>query len=280
MGVINITPNSFSDAISNLHHSAELIKKLNQFKKIPALIFDFGFESSAPMNSAITSHQERIRFDLFFEMIKEVDLGGQWISFDTYRPENYLYFEERFKSRYHDCGFIFNDVSGVLDAPLFDLLKSKKGQQDFYYLYCSTHIPSRDQTLSHMEFQREGNMLEMTATHFKNGFQKLAAIGMNQQLILDPGFGFSKSFEQNWDLIRHFDELVLSLKDAGIVCPWLIGLSKKSFLRKVQPASHDPFGDAEILHAKIIKEFIVKNSGHLIFRAHDPFLVESVYAGL
>lgn len=280
MGVINITPNSFSDTISHLHHSAELITKLNQFKKIPALVFDFGFESSAPMNSAITSHEERIRFDLFFEMIKEVDLSGQWISFDSYRPENYIYFEERFKSRYHNCGFIFNDVSGVLDAPVLDLLKSKKGCGDFYYLYTSTHIPSRDQTLSHMEFLRIGDIVEMTATHFKNGFQKLAAIGMNQQLILDPGFGFSKSFEQNWDLIHRFDELVWNLKDAGIDCPWLIGLSKKSFLRKALPASNDPFGDAEILHAKLIKEFIVKKSGHLIFRAHDPFLVESVYAGL
>lgn len=232
------------------------------------------------MNSAITSHEERIRFDLFFEMIKEVDLSGQWISFDSYRPENYLYFEERFKSRYLNCGFIFNDVSGVLDAPLLDLLKSKKGCADFYYLYTSTHIPSRAQTLSHMEFLLEGDIVEMTATHFKNGCQKLAAIGMSQQLILDPGFGFSKSFEQNWDLIHRFDELVWNLKDAGLECPWLIGLSKKSFLRKALPASNDPFGDAEILHAKLIKEFIVKKSGHLIFRAHDPFLVESVYAGL
>jgi hypothetical protein len=68
------------------------------------------------------------------------------------------------------------------------------------------------------------------------------------------------------------------LKSLGIDCSWLIGISKKSFLRKTLLDSTDPFCDSEILHAKIIKELTEKKLGHLIFRAHDPFLVERVIA--
>jgi hypothetical protein len=159
MGVINLTPNSFSDSTSMLIDTKLLKRNLTQLKKIPGLIYDFGFESTAPMNSAISSLEERNRFDLFFESIVDIDLSGQWISLDTYRPINFSYFEEKLKSRYDGLGFIFNDVSGVLDASLFDLLEGKKNQENFYYIYSFSHIPSRDKALSHMDFVKEGDIL-------------------------------------------------------------------------------------------------------------------------
>lgn len=273
-----MTPNSFSDISSMLFNIEVLKKSLTQFGKIPGIIFDFGFESTAPMNSAISETEERDRFDYFFENIAGIDLNHQWISFDTYRPSNYLYFEEKFKSRYHGCGFIFNDVSGVLDTEVLELLKSKRFLEPFYYIYTCTHIPSKDKVLNHMNFLIEGDILNQTVDHFQNGFKKLKELGIEKKILLDPGFGFSKSFSQNWDMINRFDQLVLNLKNLGIDCPWLIGISKKSFLRSAILDSTDPFKYAEILHAKIIKDLTEKKMGHLIFRAHDPFLVESAYA--
>lgn len=274
MGVINITPNSFSD--QKLFLNSEILKStLNNFLSIPSLAFDFGFESTAPMNSAISLNEERERFDSFFDSIKDIDLSGRWISFDTYKPQNYLYFEEQFKSRYHNCGFIFNDVSGVLDSELLELLNKKQDQENFFYIYSCTHIPFRDSILEHMKFIHEGDIIQMSFDHFTKGYEKFKEIGLLQKIIFDPCFGFSKSYEQNWDLLNRFGELVSKLNQNKINAPWLIGISKKSFLRKSLPDSMDPFNDSEILHAKIIKDLVSKQLGHLMFRAHDPKLVQN-----
>jgi dihydropteroate synthase len=272
LGVINITPNSFSG--QNISPDPKAIKStLIDFLSIPTLALDFGFESTAPMNMAISKEEERARFDLFFNTIKDIDLSGRWISFDTYKPQNYLYFEEKFKSRYHNCGFIFNDVSGVLDPEVLELLKSKQSQENFYYIYTSTHIPSRGRVLDHMKFALNGDIVQMTFDHFNKGYAQLREIGFLDKILFDPCFGFSKSYEQNWELINRFDELVLNLKKNKIVVPWLIGISKKSFLRKSISDSTDPFNDSEILHARIIGDFVSSQLGHLLFRAHDPELV-------
>ena len=272
LGVINLTPNSFSDQNKFLN-SDILTSGLLSFKTIERLAFDFGFESTAPMNLPVTIKEERARFDLFFEQIKDIDLSGRWISFDTYKCQNYLYFEERFKSRYHDCGFILNDVSGVIDNELLNLLSRKKKQTNFYYVHNCTHIPFRDSTLKHMEFLREGDIVQMCLKHFILGYEKFIDIGVQDKIIFDPGFGFSKSYNQNWDLLNRFDELNAALVNQRIIVPWLIGISKKSFLRKSLVNSRDPFNDSEIIHAKFIKDLGSKDLGHLIFRVHDPILV-------
>ena len=272
MGVINITPNSFSDANKNLN-SENLKSNLNEFLSFPNLAFDFGFESTAPMNSAISFSEEKKRFDHFFEQIKDVDLSGRWISFDTYKLENFLYFESQFQSRYKDCGYILNDVSGVIDDELLLFLKNKNKGENFYYVYCCTHIPSRGFVLNHTQFIKEEDIIEGSFNNFKRAYELFKDLGMKDKIIFDPCFGFSKSYEQNWDLINRFDLLVLKLEEISITAPWVIGISKKSFLRKSLPLSIDPFADSEILHAKIIKNFCEKQLGHLIFRVHDPKLV-------
>lgn len=280
LGVINITPNSFSDPQKKIIDHDQLLSQLKTFKDYPNLILDFGFESTAPMNTSITLEEERSRFDQFLAKIKDVDLSNRWISFDTYRPLNYAYFEEQFKTRYSGNGFIFNDVSGVIDSELLEFLKKKIDQENFYYIHSSTHIPSRDHVLDHMKFLNEENIIQTSTTQFQKAHQIFKENGLLPKIIFDPAFGFSKTYEQNWELINRFSELLINLKESGIVQPWLIGLSKKSFLRKALPDSTDPFLDSEILHAKIIKELLSKNLGHLLFRVHNPELVEGVYAQL
>lgn len=276
MGVINITPNSFSDPKKFLN-SITLKETLNLYKNKTNIIFDFGFESTAPKNSAIGAEEERARFDTFFELIKEIDLTGCWISFDTYRPRNFLYFEEKFKSRYHDLGFVFNDVSGVIDYELVSFLKTKIIDKNFYYLYSFTHIPSRDKVLNHMEFIREGDIVSMCADKLKDAYAQFREIGIAEKIIMDPCFGFSKTYEQNWELVNRLDEVVNQL---DFKVPWLVGVSKKTFLRAALSQSLDPYTDSENLHADIIKDMLVKKMGHLIFRVHDFEIVGRVYAGL
>lgn len=266
MGVINITPNSFSDP-EKFFFTQALSETLKTEALKKDLILDFGFESTAPMNESISAEMEIKRFDRFFDWIADIDLNHRWISFDTYRPESFLYFSERFKSRYKGQGHLFNDVSGVLDSELARLLKDKAGDKNFLYLYSFTHIPERAETGKHMNFLREGDVLTAALEKFKEAEGPFKQWAVDEQVIFDPCFGFSKTFEQNWDLIRRFPELKKSFASNR---SWLIGLSKKSFLRKsLPPETADLFAEAEKLHESLLVQFMKENNGHLFYRVHD-----------
>ena len=272
LGVINITPNSFSDPKKYLDNDL-LLSTLKNFSSNKNLILDFGFESTAPMNSAVSLEEERERFDKFFEVIRVLDLSHHWISIDTYKIDNYRYFEEQFKRRYHNCGFIFNDVSGVCDLELKEFLMTKKNVENFYYLHSYTNVPDRDQVLKHMSFVENGDIAQMTIAHFKKSYQWFKNFSFEEKLLFDPCFGFSKSYEQNWDLIKNFSKVLCEFNQSDVIVPWVIGVSKKSFLRKA--LNTDSFLETEKLHQEIITEFFQMNKNQqLIIRAHDPMIVE------
>jgi dihydropteroate synthase len=87
MGVINRTPNSFSDQGFNLQDE-HFYHSLNELLKRPSFMIDVGFESTAPMNQAISLQEEWDRFLLFFEKIKDVNLDERVLSLDTYKISN------------------------------------------------------------------------------------------------------------------------------------------------------------------------------------------------
>ncbi len=269
MGVINVTPNSFSDPVSSLD-STRYIKQLNEFLSIPNLIIDLGFESTAPtvpMNQAITKTEERKRFLEFLAQIRGFNFAGHVISFDTYRVDNFLFMKDRFSEIHSDCEFIFNDVSGVLDNDLAKALE----QESFHYIFNSTHIPSRNVVNHHMTFTQEGDPIEKTLNSFMRAEEYFIKLGCLHRLILDPGFGFSKSYEQNWTLINRFSDLLKSLPENLKKTPILIGLSKKSFLRKALMT--ESFEESELLHFKCLVDFMKLERNPLLFRVHDPKIV-------
>ena len=282
MGVINITPNSFSDP--GYYLDDKTIKdSLVKFLKKPDLIFDFGFESTAPMNQAISAELERERFDIFFDQIEDVDFNFRFISFDTYRPQNFLYFKEQWSKRYSGCHYLFNDVSGVLDDSLVELLEQISHEDNFYYLFAFTHIPSRDLVSKHMNYtENKDDICESARIKFIKAHQFFSDFALKERLIFDPCFGFSKTYEQNWQLLEGLPILLKECKREGISASWLVGVSKKSFLRKFLQKSHqvalqvysDPFSESEILHENIIRKLLAQNLGHLLFRVHDPEIVE------
>lgn len=277
MGVINVTPNSFSDP-QKFFHTNELTETLVRFKDRCDLLFDFGFESTAPMNSAISALEEEGRFNQFFDQLKNeaIDLNGRWISFDTYRVESFRHFEKSLKTHYNDQRFVFNDVSGVIDDSLLSLLAEKKNDPTFKYIYSFSHIPSRDLTLKHMSYVQEGDIFKQAVDHFNSATEKFEKLGIIASIIFDPGFGFSKSFDQNWDLLNRFSELQ---KKFPVQQSWLVGLSKKSFLRKSLPADcPEPFLEAEKLHRELIKKIIKESSSSssVLFRVHDFNIVQNV----
>lgn len=272
MGVINITPNSFSDGGKFLDPQ-NLTPTILKFKSYPDLIFDFGFESTAPMNKAIDSLTEKTRMINFLDNISNIDLSLRWISIDTYQLSNFLFLYGELKKRYPTCGIILNDVSGVLDKSLLDCLSLMKQDKNFFYIYSTTNIPDRSQVQDHMKYISNDDVFDSLLRKINYFLSWSENNNFNsKQIILDPALGFSKSFDQNWQLIdglKNFLNKYSKLKEYI----WLLGFSKKSFMQKKFPDSLDPKADSEILHAKLVNEFLTTETRGIIFRVHDPDIV-------
>lgn len=266
LGVINRTPNSFSDSGLSLNPSY-FDQQLKAFLDDPKVIIDIGFESTAPMNQSIASSLEWERFELFLEAIKKFDLNNRLVSFDTYKIANFLRMHQALISLYPKAQFIFNDVSGVLDSELKNALLSFKGSK-FYYIYTFSHIPERNYVCDHMNYLNEtSDVLFQCQEAFLKAVTFFRELGMESQLLLDPGFGFSKTFDQNWKLINSFGELSTGLVSLGIMNPMVIGLSKKSFLKKAINSSEVEL--LEKLHGECLKKMKQATHHQLLFRVHD-----------
>lgn len=265
-----MTPNSFSDRGKFLDEDSARTQ-LKSFLSQNNLIIDVGFESTAPMNSAITNEEEWTRFKSFLVLSKEFSFEGKVLSLDTYKSDNFIRMARAFKEVHPGVLFIWNDVSGVLDESLWNAL----AQIDCFYVYNSTHIPSRDLVLNHMSFLNKADSVESTIKNFQRAKEAFKKRGWGERLILDPGFGFSKTFEQNWQLINRFNEVL-----SHISRPMVIGLSKKSFLRKALQT--ESFEESEHLHFHCLVNFMKIQGPHRLYRVHDPRIVELVhtFAGL
>lgn len=273
LGVINMTPNSFSDHGASLNPD-HFTQQLTAFLSDPTVIVDVGFESTAPMNAAISFEEELKRFENFLLSSKSFSFKDRFISFDTYKLENFKVMSERFMAIHPEAHIIFNDVSGVVTPELMEILKIFKGL-NFYYIYTFSHIPSRDLTLKHMNYVNENeDVIHAAAESFIAVYDSFKSFQLEDYLILDCGFGFSKTYDQNWTLIHQYGDLIKKIHKArpGMTNPHLIGLSKKSFLKKKLggAASVD---ELEALHLECLK-LIQKQSTHkLLFRMHNPFIL-------
>jgi dihydropteroate synthase len=178
------------------------------------------------------------------------------------------------KKLYPTCGIILNDVSGVLDRALSECLSLMKQDKNFYYIYSATHIPDRKRVLEHMNFISKENAFNSLTFKLENFFKWIDRNHFNsERIILDPALGFSKSFDQNWQLIdgmKSFFDTYPKYKEFI----WLFGFSKKSFMQKKFPNSIDPKIDSEILHAKLVRDFLTIRTKGMIFRVHDPIIVK------
>ena len=271
LGVINITPNSFSDGGLNLDPDF-LLNTLHFFSSNKKLIWDIGAESTAPMNSKISQEEELNRFRYFFNLIKEKKMKlPKVISIDTYKFDvmKEVYFE--IKKLSPKTQIIFNDVSGVVDDELLSFLSNYK---DLAYVYCFTKNVGRENVHDHMKNVKasEDIVMEMMESFYR--VSSLFKIHhLENELILDPCFGFSKTLDENWKIIDDFSRVLKIKKQMKLNHPILIGVSKKSFIHKLID-SNNPKEDSEFIHYKIISEFHQLDTDQIIYRVHNPVLVQ------
>ncbi len=227
-GVINLTPDSFSDPA--LHQSPEqLTKTLTHFKSHGVGILDIGAESTAPMNAAVGHEDEWERLQkYFFSHPNFADCLDFDLSLDSFRPQS----ARLFFSKLVELGFkkrmIWNDVSGVLDEEVFTLVDKFK----LTYIYCHNEVKARSDVFAHSKLRGSGDIYGRVIADARRVQAEFAQRGLAQHLIIDPCFGFSKSALENYELMKKSAEMIRELSMSV-----MLGVSRKSFLRALVPGA-------------------------------------------
>lgn len=245
MGVMNVTPDSFSDGgeFFSLDSIQKRLEFLSQFEAI-----DIGAESTAPMNFSISWKQEWERWQLVLPKLKNIQTT---ISADTYHPETIFELVKFWKDERLPNHLIWNDVSGKFDESVRDFLKT-----GYDYVFCHNLAPSRDLSGRHMEYVNSELDLESYFAPFKH-----------PQVIFDPCLGFSKTYEQNWQILENFGELQRRVGHDR----WLLGFSRKSFLRRKY--SNDNREELDRLHAVELSDLSHQILDGTWIRTHRPELL-------
>ncbi len=195
MGILNVTPDSFSDG--GKYFSVE--SAINHAKKLiadGADILDIGAESTRPASKTISAAEEISRLEKILPAIKNL---GVPISVDTYKPEVAEF------SLNHGADII-NDVHGLEDSRMVAVAEKFNAPV----------------IAMHSEKCSDGEII----ADIKNFFRRTSA-KFNGQIIFDPGIGFGKTQKENLEIMRRLDELKIL---DGQKISLLIGVSRKSFI--------------------------------------------------
>jgi dihydropteroate synthase len=241
MGILNITPDSFSDGGKYLTLN-EALKRAHEMIEEGVDIIDIGGESTRPGSEPVSLDEELKRIIPIIEALKkDSDIA---ISVDTYKPQVMKEAIDR------DVAMI-NDVYALRQPGAIDVIKhSKVG-------ICLMHMQGTPQTMQINPHYT--NVVSEVKSFLEARANDLVIEGIEKsRMILDPGFGFGKTFEHNIALLQHLESFN-SLK-----LPVLVGLSRKSFIRKILNGEHDDHLSGSIAAAifSVIK-------GAKILRVHD-----------
>jgi dihydropteroate synthase len=241
MGIINCTPDSFYSG-SRKTIVSDILKSVESMLENGADIIDIGGASTRP-NALIPSVEEEI--ERILEPIKSLrkEFKDLVISLDTMRSEVA-------KIGIDEGISILNDVSGGLyDEKLIELVAQKKVP------YILTFNNGNEINTYPLDTTR--NILKESIVFFSERINDLKKLGI-KDIIIDPGFGFDKTLEENFSLLNNIDLLHILEK------PILVGISRKSMIyKKLQINPEDSLNGTSILNS--ISFF----KGATIFRVHD-----------
>lgn len=243
MAIINSTPDSF---YSGSRHSCkeEVKKSAEKAIKDGASILDVGGYSTRPGAPEVSEQEEIYRVCMALEAIRE-DWPEIPISVDTFRSSVAKISVKEFKAD------IINDVyGGEIDKTLFSTMAEL---QVPYILMHSKGTPQTMQSMTdYSDF--ESDVLK----YFSQKIKELRDAGFNKEIIIDPGYGFAKTVEQNYQLLNDLE--IFECFNA----PILVGISRKSMIFK--PLETTPL---EALNGTTILNTFAIERGANILRVHD-----------
>jgi len=241
MGILNLTPDSFYDGGKN-NSLENALKKTEQLLSEGADLLDLGAYSSRPGADHIT---EEVEFERMIPVIKAIakEFPNALLSVDTFRSGIA-------KAAVGEGADLINDISaGAMDPGMFETIA------ELQVPYILMHMRGTPQNMASLT--NYTNLMVEIAQYFAEKIQTLKEMGV-RDLIIDPGFGFAKTLEQNYELLGKLDYLKITGH------PILAALSRKSMIYKLLET------DAEhAMNGTTAANTIALMNGANILRVHD-----------
>jgi dihydropteroate synthase len=243
MGVLNVTPDSFSDGGRFFDGDAAVAHGL-MMARAGAQIIDVGGESTRPGSTSVSLAEELRRVLPVIEQLRD-QMDG-FISIDTSKAE--------VARRALDAGAVLvNDITGGRGDPAMLPLLAERGAA-----LILMHMQGTPQTMQRAPSY--GHVVEEVANFFRQQSACALECGIDPMAIaFDPGIGFGKTLEHNLELLRNLERLRVADR------PLVVGVSRKSFLGKLTNGAE--MDDLEL--STVIMTAVLRGQGADVLRVHD-----------
>lgn len=241
MGILNLTPDSFSDGGKFNNEKAALLHA-EKLLKDGADFIDIGAQSTRPNAEYLSAEEEIRRIGNVISLMKK-EFSESLISLDTF-------YAEVVKFGFDEGIDLVNDISGGdFDENLLKTVAETK--LPYILMHSNTSYSTMHEKIQYDDITMSVNY------YFSEKINQLQKLGIHD-IILDPGFGFGKTVEDQYKMIEEVEHLGFGR------FPLLIGISRKSFIYK--PLNKKPLEigeETQILHRKVLEK------GAKILRVHD-----------
>lgn len=244
MAIVNITPDSFFSSSRNTAYR-DVVARVEQAVREGADILDLGGYSSRPGADDIDVEEEWRRVQMGLDAVRSVG-GDVRVSIDTFRSEIVR------RAYEHYGRFTVNDISAGEQDEHMVATVARLGLE-----YVAMHMRGRSDTMQSLT-QYDNGVVADVEQYLRRRADELIAEGIERdRIILDPGYGFAKSVEQNWQLLDVVEPLC---KDYKV----LVGVSRKSMIYK--PLGLSP---EEVLPGSLALAWEAMRRGACVLRVHD-----------
>ena len=241
MGILNVTPNSFFDG-GKYKNESEMLSKVGKMLSEGATFIDVGAYSSKPSAEFVVEEEELQRIVPIINLILEY-YPETLISIDTFRSDVA-------KVCIENGAAIINDISaGNLDDNMLETIAK------YNVPYIMMHMRGTPQTMQAMTSYE--NIVKEILFYFSERIAQARSHGIND-LIVDPGFGFAKTLEQNYEVLQKMELFEI------LELPLLAGVSRKSMIYKTLNSTAE-----EALNGTTVLNTIALTKGAKILRVHD-----------
>lgn len=242
MGILNVTPDSFY-AGSRTQTEAEIVRRVKQIVSEGAAIIDIGAYSSRPNADNVFAREEMERLRMGLKILFEIQPDAV-VSVDTFRADVARMCVEEYGVA------IINDIAaGEMDANMFHTVAALNVP------YIMMHMQGTPQSMQ--QHPHYDNLLKEVFLYFARKVRQLRDLGV-KDIILDPGFGFGKTMEHNYELLSHLEEFRI------FELPLLVGVSRKSMIYRLLDITPQ-----EALNGTTVLDTICLLKGADILRVHD-----------
>jgi dihydropteroate synthase len=244
MGILNVTPDSFY-ANSRVSGEKAIVDRAEAIVSEGGTIIDIGGYSSRPDAAHISENEEYSRIRPAMALVRK-HFPDTFVSVDTFRSDVVRRLYEEFGS------FIVNDISaGEIDGQMIPFA----GQAGLPYI--AMHMRGTPATMQNRENCSYKDIVTEIISFFVRKKEQMETAGIND-IIIDPGFGFSKTLEGNYELLAGLDAFKI------LELPLLVGISRKSMLYKLLNITPQ-----ESLAATVAGNILALQYGADILRVHD-----------